>query len=641
MTRQLLMGNQAAAFAAIAAGVNVAAGYPGTPSTEVIETIAANNPGDIHVEWSTNEKAAMEVAAGASYAGARALVTCKQMGLDVASDPVMCSAYIGVEGGLVLYVADDPGPISSQTEQDTRSFARFAKIPVLDPSSPEEVYDMIGYAFELSERYATPVIVRPTTRVCHATAAIDIDERTPHAIPGFERSPKWVEFPKRAYEGHLEINERIPRIEADFSRYDLNTVYDVEGADIPLHIGIVTGGVSDAYVTEALYGFDESYRFFHVATPYPFPEERAIEFLDGLDEVIVFEELDPVIERQLTYLCGKRHMRARISGKGTDDAKAAGENSVESVAADLAAFFASVKSEAQYGVDRVHSREATVSDTRAEDIVASLVDEDEAPALPIRPPVLCAGCPHRGSFYAVKQALAGEKAFFSGDIGCYTLGNAMPLDMVDTCLCMGAGITIPQGMHLAEPDAKHIGFVGDSTFFASGMTGVVNAFYNQVDITVVILDNGTTAMTGQQPHPGTGQTMMEWPKPAEDRAMPDQRSNRVSIENVLRGIGLECVKRADPFDLDAAVAAVREAVDYEGVSAVIFESPCVNTFARSEVAYVDEQVCTGCRHCIDELGCPALTMRDDVVVIDTSLCYGCGLCTQVCPSHAIGKGDVR
>lgn len=638
MAKQLLMGNQAAALAAIAAGVNVAVGYPGTPSTEVIETIARENPGDIHVEWSTNEKAAMEVAAGASYTGARALVTCKQMGLNVASDPLMCSAYIGVGGGLVVYVADDPGPISSQTEQDTRTFARFAKIPVLDPSSPEEVYEMVGYAFELSERYATPVIVRPTTRVCHATAAMEVAPRKPNAIPGFERSPRWIEFPKRAYEAHLEINERLPKIEAEFSQYDMNAVYDVEGGhDEHLHVGIVTGGVSDAYVTEALYCINASYRMMHVATPYPFPEERVLDFLHGLDEVIVFEELDPVIEQQLTYLCGKHHLHAHIRGKLTDDTRAAGENTVESVSNDLKAFFASVRSESQYGVDRIHGRDATLPDDVAEEVVEDLAEGKAAPSLPIRPPVLCAGCPHRGSFYAVKKAMENTKAFFSGDIGCYTLGNAKPLDMVDTCLCMGAGITIPQGMQIAEPGAKHIGFVGDSTFFASGMTGVVNAFYNKIDITVVILDNSTTAMTGQQPHPGTGQTMMEWPQ--QPKLAPEQRENRVSIENVLRGIGLTCIKRTDPFDLDSAVSAVREAVAFEGVSAVIFESPCINTFKRESVDFIDATACTGCRHCIDELGCPALAVRDGIVAIDSSLCYGCDLCAQVCPSHAIMHQD--
>lgn len=637
MQRQLLMGNQAAAFAAIAAGVNLVAGYPGTPSTEVLETVARNNPGDIHVEWSCNEKTAMEVAVGACYAGARALVTCKQMGLNVMSDPVMCSAYLGVRGGLVLYVADDPGPISSQTEQDTRSYASFAKVPVLDPSSPEELYDMVGYAFELSEHYSTPVIVRPTTRICHATAVIEPAGRTPHPVPGFEHDPRWVVFPKRSYQAHLEIHERTPQIAAEFSRYELNAVYDVQDdRGLQLRVGIATGGISDAYVTEALYSLDESYRVFHVAAPYPFPEEKAIEFLDGLDDVIVFEELDPFIEERLIYLCGKRHLPARIHGKLTGEARAAGENTVEMIRADLRSFFASVKSISQYGRDRIHSRDASVTDARAEEIVGSLVEDSDMPPLPVRPPVLCAGCPHRASFYAVKQALAGERAVFSGDIGCYTLGNAMPLDMVDTCLCMGAGITIPQGLQAVEPDAKHVGFVGDSTFFASGMTGVVNAYYNKLDITVIVLDNQTTAMTGQQPHPGTGQTMMQWPD-----ILDDAERNAVSIEGVLRGIGLTCVKVVDPLDLDASIEAVNEAVGFEGVSAVIFRSPCINTFPRPCTFEVDASLCTGCRRCIDEIGCPAISMSEGHAVIDTSLCHGCNLCTQVCPSAAIREGDAR
>lgn len=609
------MGNEAMGMAAIAAGVNVVCGYPGTPSTEVLETVARHNPGNIHVEWSTNEKAAMEVAAGAAMSGARCLVTCKQVGLNVASDPLMTLAYLGVKGGMVVLVADDPGPISSQTEQDTRTFAQFARVPVFDPSSPEEAYDMMKDAFELSERHGSPVFLRPTTRVCHACAPLDPEAPAPHAIAGFHKDPKWVIFPRQALASHLRLNEELPRIAEEFSDYPYNAVYDVTlgnatdktyAADSILPAvrrGIVTGGVSDAYATEALNSIDAPYRLMHVATPFPFPEQMALDFLDGLDEVLVLEELDPFLERQLLQLVGAHHLTTTIRGKLTGDAKAAGENSVESAAANLRTFFG---------------------------LPAAQAPEPQTPPLPMRPPVLCAGCPHRASFYAVKRALNGRKAVFSGDIGCYTLGNAAPLDMVDTCLCMGAGITQAQGIHWAQPDTVNIAFVGDSTFFASGITGMVNAVYNSSDMTLVVLDNATTAMTGKQPHPGTGIDAMGRPAP------------KLSIEQVLHGIGVETVLKANPLDLRAATAAVQQAVGVTGPSAVIFESPCVQLQAPDAPLHIVADKCTNCQKCIRQLGCPGLVIEDGKLDIDPSLCNGCGLCTLVCSFGAIaGKEDAQ
>lgn len=612
MSRQLLMGNQAMGMAAIAAGVSVVSGYPGTPSTEVLETIAKHNPGDIHVEWSTNEKAAMEVAAGASMCGARSLVTMKQMGLNVASDPLMTLAYLGVEGGMVILVADDPGPISSQTEQDTRTFARFARVPVLDPSSPEEAYEMIRDAFEISERFSTPVIVRPTTRVCHACAPIEVSQRETHEASGFSKDPRWVVFPSLSTRNHLRIDAQLPLIAQASFDYRLNAIYDVEDAEgtdedyradsivsSRSHRGIVTGGVSNAYAMEALNMLSVSYRLFHVATPYPFPDDLALDFLEGLDEVLVYEELDPYLESELLRLVGRYHLDVTVKGKLSGDASGAGENSVEDARHRFSDFFG-------------------LKYTPQPDV--------EMPELPIRPPVLCAGCPHRGSFYAVKKALGKRKAVFSGDIGCYTLGNAQPLDMVDTCLCMGAGITQAQGIHCVQPDTKNIAFVGDSTFFASGITGMVNAVYNQHDITLIVLDNSTTAMTGQQPHPGTGVTMM------------GERVEPVSIARTLEGIGVRCVLHADPLDFEASKNAVSQAVDFEGPSAVIFESPCIQLIKPSPAVTIDTETCTNCQTCIRQLGCPGLILDEGGrVAIDASLCNGCGLCVQICPFDAIVK----
>ena len=593
MKQELLMGNQAIALGAIRAGVGVVAGYPGTPSTEILETVAARNPGDIYVEWSVNEKAAMEVAAGAALSGARALVTMKQVGLNVASDPLMSLAYIGVKGGMVIVSADDPGPISSQTEQDTRQFAEFANLPVFDPVSPEEAYEMIGEAFDYSEKYGTPVLFRPTTRVCHGCASITLDETRREVKPeGFVKDDaKWVIFPRTSYLNHLKIAKRDPVLADDFSAYPRNAV---TGSGKK---GIAAGGVSYAYLKEALARLDAGCKLFKVATTNPFPEKRALEFLEGLEEVLVVEELSPVIERALVHICGRKGLPVRILGRQSGAMTPAGENTVESVMAAAAAFL---------GIALPEKPAA------------------QPPELPVRPPVLCAGCPHRASFFAVKQAMKGRKAVFSGDIGCYTLGNAAPLGMVDTCLCMGAGITMAQGIHRVEPDAVNFAFVGDSTFFASGITGVVNAVYNETDIVLIVLDNSTTAMTGHQPHPGTGRTMM------------GEVSQKVDIAAVLRAIGLKTVLTADPLDLKAAEAAVREAADAKGVSAIIFRSPCIAVSKPAPAFRVDAEKCIGCKKCIRELGCPAISIREGKAAIDGS-CYGCSICAQVCPVSAIAR----
>ena len=593
MTLELLMGNQAIAMGAIHAGVGVVTGYPGTPSTEILETIAKKNPGNIYVEWSVNEKSALEVAAGAAYAGLRTLVTMKQVGLNVASDPLMSLAYIGVKGGMVIVVADDPGPISSQTEQDTRQFGIFSKCPVFDPSSPEEAYLMIGDAFDVSEKYRTPVLFRPTTRVCHGYATVNLDENRNEVKPeGFIKDPKWAIFPRLSYQNHLKLEARQPVLGEEFSSYRFNAVTG-NGKK-----GIATGGINVAYTREALSGLKVECKLFKVATPHPFPEKLALEFLEGLEEVLVVEELDPVIEKELVYLCGKNHLPVRIKGKLTQHIQNAGENTVESVTSAVSKFL------------EIPFKESKLP--------------EDLPALPVRPPVLCAGCPHRASFYAVKQAMKGQKAVFSGDIGCYTLGNAKPLEMVDTCLCMGAGITIAQGLHRAEPEAVNFAFIGDSTFFHSGIPGVINAVYNETDIVMIVLDNSTTAMTGHQPHPGTGKTMM------------GNISEKISISKVLSALGVKHVVTRDPFKLEQSIAAVKEAAAFKGLSAVIFQSPCIAMVDPAPSYFVDADKCTGCKRCIKELGCPATVKDKGKVRIDPTLCYGCSICAQVCPFQAIG-----
>ena len=599
MHTEFLMGNAAIAMGAIAAGLNVVSGYPGTPSTEVLETTAKHNDGSIYVEWSTNEKAAMELAAGAAYCGARTMVTMKQVGLNVASDPLMSLAYIGVKGGMVILVADDPGPISSQTEQDTRRFAAFSKLPCFDPSGVQEAYDMIQEACAYSERYHTPVLFRPTTRVCHGYASITVKDAAEYQVnspEGFVKdSSKWVIFPKLSYQNHIRMEKRNTELQSVFSDYPRNRIYPE--TDTACQKGIATHGISFSYTMEALHG-KAAPRLLKVATPFPFPEQLAVEFLQGLDEVLCLEELDPVIEQELVYLCGKYHLPTRIRGKLTEDVALAGENSCDSVAADLAAFL---------GWQPPEQNTA-----------------DQPPELPVRPPVLCAGCPHRASFFAVKEAMKGKKSVFCGDIGCYTLGNAMPLDMVDTCLCMGAGVNMTQGIGKIEPDTTCFAFVGDSTFFASAITGMVNAVYNQANMTLVVLDNSTTAMTGHQPHPGTGKTMM------------GQVVDKVSIEDTLHGIGVKTVETVNPLHLQEAIDCVKRVAVQDGVKAIIFKSPCAVLIKSGKPAQIEESKCIQCKKCIRTLGCPAIMLQDGKVQIEQALCTGCGLCAQVCPTAAIG-----
>ena len=726
MAKKLLMGNEAFAHAALEAGVNVVAGYPGTPSSELVETVAklhgAGTARDVHVEWSTNEKAALEMLAGASYCGARVLFTCKQVGLNVASDALMSLNYVGVGGGCVLFVADDPGPISSQTEQDTRRFGAFAKVPVLDPATPEQGFAMMGAAFDLSERYHTPVIVRPTTRINHASTFFEVADEThgrPLPAEGFQKDPKWVIFPKRAFEGHGEINRRLAQIAWDYA-YDpalaqFNEVLEGGGSGATVAagpvqsaggegaaaatsvapsetptVGIVAGGVSVAYAREALALLERQaarsgisvprYRFFAVGTPYPFPVETAAAFAEGLSDVIVFEELDSVLEEEMQKLAGVRHLPLRVHGKLTGAASDRGENTAENIAGRLGRFFDRTRAR-QWAIpseqcegEAVPSRADSAANGTAQWAVPPSEDLPEhvgaaspshgghagagLPArgqadslaalaartigggtlsydgpLPVRPPVLCAGCPHRGSFYAVKQALKGREAVLCGDIGCYTLGNAKPLDAVDTCLCMGAGITMAQGFSVVEPHKKSVAFVGDSTFFASAMTGIANAVYNGHDVTFAILDNATTAMTGSQPHPGTGVTLM------------GEKRRPIVIEEVLHGLGVQHIGFANPHSVEMSVAVARAAIDYDGPAAIIFRAPCIQLKKPAEPVRISTELCAGCKKCITSIGCPGIGFDEGrrgpksgergQAFVDGSLCDGCALCVQVCPFGAI------
>lgn len=595
MAKKLFMGNEAIARGAVEAGLNLATAYPGTPSSEIIGTLAEWAK-DFHyyVEWSVNEKVALEVAAGGAYAGAYSLVAMKQVGLNVASDPLMSLAYIGVKGALVVVVADDPGPHSSQTEQDTRTFAGFAKLPVFDPASPEEALEMTKEAFALSHRYGLPVIVRPTTRVCHATAGIDFSETRVNVPEGFEKDSKWVIFPQLAFERHQWLEDQLLKLADEFAlsgRWN-----QIKPGD---KTGIITGGVSSQYLQEAVAHLGINPTILKIDTPHPLPVNKIKEFLKTVEEVVAVEELDPVLENGVVSFAGQVGFQGKVYGKKSGTLPRAGEYNFNLVKKTLA------------GVLQLETSDETT------------VNEPAAPELPVRPPVLCAGCPHRASFYAIKKATKGTNAIFTGDIGCYTLGNAPPLSMVDTCLCMGAGLTVAQGLLSTDPTRPVFAFIGDSTFFHSGITGVINAVYNNHPIKIVLLDNYTTAMTGHQPHPGMGRTAT------------GTTAEKLDPVRFLEACGVKMVEIVNPLELKKAEAAAHRALKFPGVAALVMRTACVNSFKPVRRFQVLADLCSNCRRCLNELGCPAFYL-EDMPGISPS-CHGCGLCSQVCPVGAIGE----
>ena len=594
MKKELLMGNEAIALAALDIGVEFACGYPGTPSTEIIETIYTRKDENVYVEWSVNEKVALEVAAGAAYSGYRCLVTMKQVGLNACSDPIMNLSYIGVEGGLVIVVADDPGPISSQTEQDTRNFAMYSKLPLLDPGTPEEAYAMTQYAFELSEKYKTPVILRPTTRVCHSYAGVKRKKSIFHIQrKGFEKNDKWVCFPSLSYLNHLKVEKRFDDLANEFILSKFAKVY---GSGDVL---ILASSVNFSYAFEAIryLNIDEEEYVLFEASMIPLPEQLVCNLLERKKCVVVLEDLDAVVERYIYYLYAKAGMAApQIYGKISGDVKKAGENTVDEIIGLLKKVFGHNEFLEDYpinnGVD-IEPQKAT----------------------------LCAGCPHRASFYIVKKAMKNRDAIFCGDIGCYTLGKMSPLNMVDTCLCMGASITMGLGLQRTNPQKTVISFIGDFTFFHSGIPGVINGLYNNSKLTVIILDNSSTAMTGGQPTPEIGAI--------------DVSTQKISIEQVLRGAGVMNIKTVSPFEIQKAIKIVEDTVDQKGIKVIIFREPCKKKSHMSQEIVIHTDKCNGCNSCITELGCPAMAIRNGSIEIDKYECNGCGLCVEVCKKRAI------
>jgi indolepyruvate ferredoxin oxidoreductase alpha subunit len=500
---------------------------------------------------------------------------------------------------------------------------------VLDPSSPEEAYAMTKYAFELSEKLSRPVNLRPTTKVCHASATVEIDDKpdTLKTPEGFIKDPKWVIFPPLSFKKHSENFKVYNEMQDEDCAY--NSVQSVPDSKY----GIATGGVTSAIVADVLADMNVIVNRLIVGRPYPFPVSAAKKFAATSEKILVLEELEPFIEDNLARHTGY----GSIIGKYTKDVPAAGELKYENVRIIIERFLG-IETAAQSPTSGGHAASGLASGggNSGGNSGGNLSGDDFSELqLPVRAPVLCAGCPHRASFYAVKLAAAerlknsanalSDEAVYCGDIGCYTLGNAKPLSVTDTCLCMGAGITLAQGIAAMNPARDVFAFIGDSTFFASGMTGVANAVYNKHNITIIILDNRTTAMTGGQPHPGTGRTMM------------NETSTPIDIAGVLRALGVPHIAEADPLDLKIAIETVKTAADFKGVSAVVFKSPCIAVAKKTCTYEVND--CIGCKRCINEIGCPAISLKENKAVIDPVMCFGCGICEFVCKPGKIRKAE--
>ena len=581
--KTILSGNAAVARGAYEAGASVAAAYPGTPSTEILEEIAASY-GEIYAEWSVNEKVAFEVGFGGALGGKRALVAMKHVGVNVAADALMTAAYTGVNAGLVLVSADDPGMHSSQNEQDNRLLARMAKIPMLEPSDSQEAKDFTILAFQLSEQFDTPVMLRMTTRVCHGRSVVELGERQEAPASSYEKNPrKYVMIPAHARERHRLIeSERLPELSRFSESFAGNRIEPGDG-----DLGIVASGVAYQYAREA---FPRA-SFLRLGLTNPLPLDLVREFAGQVDRLCVVEELEPFMEEQL------RTMGLEVSGK--DLLPRIGELSPEIVRCCL---------------------DGTAPRPPEGDYLASL---------PRRPPVLCPGCPHRGLFYALKRA----RVTVTGDIGCYTLSVLPPLEMMDTTICMGASIGVGQGLvrALEGTEARPVvAVLGDSTFVHSGIPSLVNAVYNQTDLTVVIADNRTTAMTGQQDHPGTGRTLQGADAPQLD------------FEAVARSVGVEHVATVDPLDVETTRKAVRAAVGQAGPSVVVARRPCVFVDRHQFVGpvSVDSEACNNCKVCI-QIGCPAISLGDEAATVDAHLCLGCELCADICPQDAFIRAIPR
>ncbi|MDR3110090.1 MAG: indolepyruvate ferredoxin oxidoreductase subunit alpha [Planctomycetaceae bacterium] len=595
MTKQLLSGNEAFARGAWEAGVAFAAGYPGTPSTEILENVAAHYKDDIYCEWSPNEKVAFEAAAGASFTGVRTLTTMKHVGLNVAADPLMTLAYIGAVGGFVAIVADDPGMHSSQNEQDTRQYARFAKIPIFDPSDSNDAKEFVKLAYEVSEQFNTPVIVRSTTRVSHSRGLVTTNDRVPAKKADFVKEPpRFVPIPMWARQMRVRVEERLGKLQAAASQSPVNTI---EWAD--KKFGVITCGVSYQYVRETF----PNVSVLKLGWVYPFPEALIRKFAAEIENVLVIEEGDDFIEgyvKSLGIVCRGKPLFSLYGELSPDALVTAIANDIENNTANK---------------QSVSLSSLTVQTTPKKQPLKTAL-----PQLPARPPVLCPGCPHRGVFHA----LGRFDVVVTGDIGCYSLGVMPPLSRMDTILCMGGGISLAHGIDKVNNTKKVVGMVGDSTFFHSGMTGLLDIAYNKGGSTIIVVDNRITAMTGHQDNPGSGKTLM------------GDTTNEASIEEIGKACGIKNIRTIEPRDIKNAVATLKEAIDSNEAWLIVSKAPCPLHLRKplGPPLKVDEAICKKCNACL-KLGCPGLEKAGNQITINQYLCAGCEMCKNVCPAKAI------
>ena len=576
--KKLMLGNEAVARGLYEAGVKIVSSYPGTPSTEITEFAAKYD--EIYCEWAPNEKVATEVAFGASLRGARSACAMKHVGLNVAADPLFTLSYTGVNGGLVLFVADDPAMHSSQNEQDSRHYAIAAKVPMLEPADSAEAKDFVKKAFELSEEFDTPVIVRMCTRIAHSQSSVELCERIERDLPAYEKNPqKYIMAPANAIRRHPFVEERTRKLAELAETSPLNRV-EYGGTEK----GIICSGTCYQYVREV---FGDSVSVLKLGIVNPLPTQIIKDFASKVEKLFVIEELDGIIEQHLNSIgvpCVGKEMFTPLGEYNQTTIRAA------------------------FGLQQ--PERVTIKTN-----------------VPIRPPVMCAGCPHRGLFFT----LAKHKITALGDIGCYTLGSAAPLFALDSTLCMGASVSGLHGFNKAggkESEGKTVCVIGDSTFMHSGMTGLVNIAYNASNSTVIILDNSITGMTGHQQNPTTGKNIKGDPALA------------VNLEDLCRSIGIERVRVVDPYDLRECEEAILEELAVEAPSVIISRRPCMllKYVKAKPPVKVNEEKCVGCRQCM-KLGCPAISMKGKKARIDHTLCVGCDVCTQLCRLGAIEKGE--
>lgn len=572
--KKIMLGNEALARGAWEAGVKVATAYPGTPSTEITEAVAKYE--EVYAEWSPNEKVAMEVAIGASFAGARSMVCMKHVGVNVAADPLFTVAYTGVNGGMVVIVADDPGMHSSQNEQDSRYYAMASNVPMLEPADSNEAKEYIKLAYELSEEYDTPIFIRTTTRLSHSQTFVELSDRVEMPIKEYKKDvQKYAMMPANAIKRHLVVEERMNRLESAADTLSINKATYKDKS-----IGIICSGVVSKYVEEAM----PNASILKLGMVHPLPKNLILEFAESVDEVIIAEELEPIFERQIKAL--------GVKCRGKELFSLQGELSVPII------------------------REKLLGEKRVE----------ATAGLPMRPPVLCAGCPHRPVFYVLKKL----GLTVSADIGCYTLGALQPLNSVDTVVCMGASIGVAHGFNKAlgnDAAKKIVAVIGDSTFVHSGITGVVDAVYNKGVSTIIILDNSTTGMTGHQPNPSTGRTIR------------DEITHQLNLVDVVKACGVNRVQVVNAYDMSAVEKAVKEELEAEEVSVIIAKQPCVLlTKERKSFAHINDK-CKKCGACM-RIGCPAILKTENgEIKIVKEQCNGCGVCSQMCKFGAIELED--